>query len=166
MSDRLDNRQFEFLTFAIAATLATHIEHLPAWLAIPLALLLPLRAWTRRRGAATASAWIRLPLTLLLFVLVFSNFGNVFGREPGSVLGCGLLALKLLEAERIRDARVAIGFAAFVLMSALLFTQTMVFTVLICAVLVLLLGSRCGLFSSPGDIVHAVSARGLRRNGL
>jgi hypothetical protein len=104
-------------------------------------LLLPLRAWTRRRAALSASAWIRLPLTVLLFVLVFRNFGNVFGREPGSVLGCGLLALKLLEAERFRDARVALGFSAFVLMSALLFTQTMLFTLVICAVLVLLLAA-------------------------
>jgi transglutaminase-like putative cysteine protease len=149
VSERLDQRQFDFLTIAIAATLATHLAHLPAWLAAALALLLPLRAWTRRRGAMAASAWIRLPLTLLLFVLVFANFGNVFGREPGSVLGCGLLALKLLEAERIRDARVAIGFAAFVLMSALLFTQTMLFTTLICGVLVLLIAVLIALQPAP-----------------
>lgn len=149
MSDRLDHRQFAFLTVAIAATLATHLGHLPLWLAVPLALLLPLRVWTRRHSAAATSAWIRLPLTALLIALVFTHFGNVFGREPGSVLGCGLLALKLLEAERVRDARVAIGFAAFVLMSALLFTQTMLFTVLICGVLVLLLAVLTVLQPAP-----------------
>ncbi|MEO5625802.1 MAG: DUF3488 and transglutaminase-like domain-containing protein [Dokdonella sp.] len=149
MKERLSSAQFDFLSVTVAATLATHISHLPAWLLIPLALMLPWRAWTRRRGAQTASAWIRLPLTALLFILVLKNFGNVFGREPGSVLGCGLLALKLLEAERFRDARVALGFSAFVLMSALLFTQTMLFTLLICAVLVLLLAALNSMQPAP-----------------
>jgi transglutaminase-like putative cysteine protease len=149
MNDRLSRHQFEFLSVVVAATLATHLQHLPPWLSVPLALMLPLRAWSRRRGAHAASAWIRLPLTALLFALVFTNFGNVFGREPGSVLACGLLALKLLEAERIRDARVTLGFAAFVLMSALLFTQTMLFTVVICSVLVLLLAALTALQPAP-----------------
>jgi hypothetical protein len=113
--------------------------------------MLPLRVWTRRQGQVASTAWIRLPLTLLLFGLVFVNFGNVFGREPGSVLGCGLLALKMLEAERVRDARVAMGFAAFVLMSALLFNQTMVFTVLVCGVLVLVLAALVALQPAPTD---------------
>lgn len=149
MNDRLSDQQFNFLSVTVAATLATHASHLPAWLILPLALMLPMRAWTRRRGAKTASAWIRLPLTALLFILVVKNFGNVFGREPGSVLACGLLALKLLEAERFRDARVALGFSAFVLMSALLFTQTMLFTLLICAVLLLLLAALNSLQPAP-----------------
>jgi hypothetical protein len=128
MTERLDDRQFELLCAAAGATLLAHIGHLPLWLWLPLAILLPLRAWMRRQGAQKFGAWIRLPLTALLIALVLANFGNVFGREPGSVLGCGLLGLKLLEAERVRDARVALGFAAFVLMSALLFTQTLLFS--------------------------------------
>ncbi len=149
MTERLDDRQFDWLSITIAATLATHLDHLPWWLALALAILLPLRAWTRRRGAATVGTWIRLPLTALLVVLVVVNFGNLFGREPGTVLGCGLLALKLLEAERIRDARVALGFAAFVLMSALLFAQSLLFTALVCVVLVMLLATLIGLQPAP-----------------
>lgn len=149
MTDRLDTRQFDLLTLTIAATLATHLDHLPIWLSLPLALLLPLRAWTRRRGAAAVGVWIRLPLTAILLALVIAKFGNVFGREPGSVLGVGLLGLKLLETERLRDARVALGFAAFVLMSALLFAQSLPFTLLICAVLVLLLAALAALQPAP-----------------
>jgi transglutaminase-like putative cysteine protease len=151
MNDRLDDRQFALLTAAVAATLATHLGHLPAWLTLPMAVLLPLRAWTRQRGSAAVRAWIRLPLTAALLALVVTNFGNVFGREPGSVLGCGLLALKLLETERIRDARVALGFAAFVLMSALLFAQSLAFSLAICAVLVLLLAALAALQPAPLD---------------
>ncbi len=149
MTERLDNRQFELLTMTIAAVLATHLAHLPPVLGVAFAILLGLRAWTRRRGAAAVVAWIRLPLTLLLVALVVASFGNLFGKEPGTQLGCGLLALKLLETERVRDARVAAGFGAFVLMSALLFTQTLLFTLLICAVLVLLIAGLVALQPAP-----------------
>ncbi|MBO9662702.1 DUF3488 and transglutaminase-like domain-containing protein [Dokdonella sp.] len=149
MSDRLTTRQFDLLALTVAATLATHLAHLPAWLSLSLALIVPLRVWTRRRGAPPVGVWIRLPLTAVLLALVIANFGNVFGREPGSVLGAGLLGLKLLETERVRDARVALGFAAFVLMSALLFAQSLPFTLAICAVLVLLLASLASLQPAP-----------------
>ncbi|HEY0233202.1 MAG TPA: DUF3488 and transglutaminase-like domain-containing protein, partial [Dokdonella sp.] len=149
MSERLDDRQFELLCAAVTATLIAHLGHLPLWLWLPLAILLPLRAWTRRQGAQKFGVWIRLPLTVLLLVMVLVNFGNVFGREPGSVLGCGLLGLKLLEVERVRDARVALGFAAFVLMSALLFTQTLLFSVAIGSVLVLQVAAIAALQPAP-----------------
>jgi len=149
MTERLDDRQFELLCAAAGATLLAHIGHLPLWLWLPLAILLPLRAWMRRQGAQKFGAWIRLPLTALLIALVLANFGNVFGREPGSVLGCGLLGLKLLEAERVRDARVALGFAAFVLMSALLFTQTLLFSAAVGAVLVLQVAALVSLEPAP-----------------
>lgn len=146
---RLDRRQFELLALTIAATIAVHLAHLPTWLWLPLAAMLAGRAWTRRRGAGAVPAWVRLPLTALLLAAVAVQFGNVFGREPGSVLGVGLLGLKLLETEQVRDARVALGFAAFVLMSALLFEQSLAFTLLICAVLVSLLATLAALQPAP-----------------
>lgn len=135
----LDAHSFGLLCAAVAATVASHVRHLPVWLWLPLAGLIALRWWSRRRRQAGPSAWIRLPLTGLLLVLVALHYGNLFGRDPGSMLGCGLLVLKLLETERPRDARVAVGFAAFVLMSALLFDQSLVFTLLASLVLLLLL---------------------------
>jgi hypothetical protein len=59
----------------------------------------------------------------------------VFGREPGTALACAMLALKLVETETRRDARAAIAFASFVLMSALLFNSALVFTLILCAAL-------------------------------
>jgi transglutaminase-like putative cysteine protease len=60
----------------------------------------------------------------------------------------------------VRDAQVALGFAAFVLMSALLFTQTMVFTLLICAVLVLLLAALTSLQPAPIETARPLRACG------
>ena len=151
MTDRLDNRQFLLLSATVAAALAAHLGHLPAWLALSLVLILPLRVWARQRGSSAVTAWVRLPLMAVLVGLVIADYGNVFGREPGTLLGCGLLALKLLETERARDARVALGFAAFVLMSALLFTQTLLFTAMVCLVLVLLIASLVSLQPAPLD---------------
>jgi transglutaminase-like putative cysteine protease len=158
MSDRLDQHQFERVALAITATIATHLGHLPLWLTVPLVLALLARVWLRRRGAAKVSAWIRLPLTALLLVFVITSYGNVFGRGPGSALACGLLALKLLETERVRDARVVLGFGAFVLMSALLFTQTLLFSLAVGLVLVLLLVALVAL--QPAPLQPARSLRG------
>ncbi len=152
MSDRIDNLRFGLLATSVAAVIATHLGHLPAWFAAVLFATIALRAVSRRRGAPTVPVWVRIPLAALLLAWITMSFGNVFGREPGSVLGCGLLALKLLETERVRDARVAVGFAAFVLMSALLFTQSLGFTALVCTVLVLLVATLVALQpASPGD---------------
>jgi len=152
MNERLDTRQFERVAAAVAATVATHVDHLPLWFWLPLAFALALRTWMRRRGMTAPSAWIRIPLTALLLVLVVVSYGNVFGKIPGSTLACGLLALKLLETERMRDARIALGFCAFVLMSALLFTQTLLFSLAVGGVLVLLLATLVSLqpASLPG----------------
>lgn len=149
MSPRLDRGQFTQLACAVVAVLATHVGHLPAWFATVLGVTVAARAGSRARSGATVPAWIRLPLAALLLVWVYQSFGSVFGREPGTMLGCGLLALKLLEAERMRDAKVAVGFSAFVLMSALLFGQTLPFTLLVCLVLVLLVAVLVGLQPAP-----------------
>lgn len=149
MTDRLDRLQFDRAAIAVAATIGTHLAHLPPWLAAALAVAIALRVFARRRGSATISAWTRVLLTALLLVVVVTRYGNVFGRVPGSALACGLLGLKLLETERTRDARVAIGFSSFVLMSSLLFTQSLLFCILVVGVLVLILAALSALQPAP-----------------
>lgn len=149
MADHLDRLQFERTAIAVAATIATHAAHLPPWLTAGLAAAIGLRAFARRRGSASISSWTRVLLTVLLLVVVATRYGNVFGRMPGSALACGLLGLKLLETERTRDARVALGFSAFVLMSSLLFSQSLPFSMLVGGVLVLILGALAALQPAP-----------------
>ena len=154
MTERIGQRQFELIAVSIAATIASHILHLPLWLSVSATLMIAARVIARRRGAMPVPAWLRFPAAGLLLIAVIAQYGNVFGREPGSVLGCGLLALKLLETERVRDARVAIGFAGFVLMSALLFAQTLWFTLAVSAVLVLLVAALISLQPAPLRSLH------------
>jgi len=141
MTDRLDQRRFGWVAATTAATIATHIEHLPAWLSISIATVIVARVATRQRGLKRPGAMLRVPLTLALVTAIVMSFGSVFGRGPGSALACGLLALKLLETEQIRDARVAIAFSCFVLMSSLLFASTLWFSIGVGSVLVVQVGA-------------------------
>jgi len=151
MREPISRHSFELVALSIAAAIAAHAPHLPIWLCIGAPATLIARLALRRRGLGPAPLAIRLPAACLLLAAVVLQYGTLFGREPGSALGCGLLALKLLETEHARDARVAIGFAGFVLMSALLFVQSLVFTVGVSLILILLLAALVSLQPGAGD---------------
>ena len=158
MRERIGQRPFELIALGVAATIATHASHLPLWLTFGAAGAISMRAWLRRRSAKPVPAWLRLPAAALLLFAVIEQFGTVFGREPGSVLGCGLLALKLLETEHARDARVAVGFAGFVLMSALLFEQSLAFTLGVSLILIVLLAALVALQPAPIETARPLRA--------
>ncbi len=124
----LDARSFDLIALGLAAVLALHAPHLPWWLSAVLAPILGLRWWQRRHRQARTPAWLKLPLLAALLLAIVSWYGNLFGQEPGAALAVGLLVLKLLETETVRDARVGMGFACFTLMAALLFDQSLVAT--------------------------------------
>src|SRR3569623_837951 len=93
-----------------------------------------LARWLQRRSRPSLGGiplWLRLPLTLALPVGVVLTYGNLFGRDPGSALATGLLALKLCESEKPRDARSAVTFGSFLLMAALLFDQSLLGSLLV-----------------------------------
>ncbi|MEW9624836.1 transglutaminase TgpA family protein [Rhodanobacter geophilus] len=121
-------RSFDLAALGLAAVLALHAPHLPWWLSAALAPILCLRWWLRRRRQARTPAWLKLPLLAALLLAIVSWYGNLFGQEPGAALAVGLLVLKLLETETVRDARVGMSFACFTLMAALLFDQSLVAT--------------------------------------
>ncbi|WP_130620515.1 transglutaminase TgpA family protein [Dyella amyloliquefaciens] len=127
----LDVRPFDLLCLTVAVVLAVHAPHMPAWLSLALAATLAARWWQRRRYGGRAPIALKIPLVALLSGAVIFHYGNLFGREPGAALAVGLLVLKLLETETTRDARVGAAFSCFALMSALLFDQGMVATVLV-----------------------------------
>ncbi|MFC3653889.1 DUF3488 and DUF4129 domain-containing transglutaminase family protein [Dyella humi] len=126
--ERITERTFDLLCLTTAFVLAVHAGHLPIWLTMALFVALGLRWWQRRYRPGRVPAWLRVPMLVILVGTVVLDYGNLFGREPGSALAAGLLVLKLTESEAPRDARVAAAFACFLLMAALLFGQGMVAT--------------------------------------
>ena len=147
-SPALTDLQFRLTAAAVFVAVLPHLLRLPWLISMPVLALIVLRWLQRRRSAKRLPAWIKLPLVLLFPVLIVFHYGNLFGREPGSALACAMLALKLLETDNRRDARAAICFSAFVLMSALLFDQGLWNTVLLCAALVILLAALRALESA------------------
>jgi transglutaminase-like putative cysteine protease len=128
------NRQaFDLLSVTMAVVLGLHLRHLPWWLGAALAALLGWRWWQRGQQAGRVPRWLKLPLLAMLTLAVIVYYGSIFGREAGASLAVGLLILKLLESESPRDARVCVGFACFALMTALLFDQGMVATLVVAA---------------------------------
>jgi transglutaminase-like putative cysteine protease len=128
----LEQRPFDLLCLTVAVVLGAHAPHLPWWLTLGLAVTLGLRWWQRsRQRTGRASPYFKLPLVALLAGAVVFHYDTLFGRAPGAAMVSGLLVLKLLETETPRDARVGSAFACFALMSALLFDQSMVATLLV-----------------------------------
>jgi transglutaminase-like putative cysteine protease len=121
---------FNLLCVTVLCVLAAHAPHLPAWYTAVLAAILVAR-WRQRRRHHRVSAWLRLLMLVAVPVAVVAVYGSPFGREAGAAIVCGLLVVKVLESESLRDARMAVGFACFILMSALLFGQSLAATIVI-----------------------------------
>jgi len=151
-SPALTATQFALTAASVFAAVLPHLPIMSRTFALLILVLLAWRVVQRLRGGAKIPAFIKLPLVLLVPILVIADYGNVFGREPGTALACAMLALKLVETETRRDARAAIAFASFVLMSALLFNSSLVATLMLCAALSLLLATLYELEPRP-DVV-------------
>ncbi|MEO8801823.1 MAG: DUF3488 and transglutaminase-like domain-containing protein [Rudaea sp.] len=154
-SQPLTRVQFDLTAASVTAAVLPHLLRMPWLFSIPIALLLAGRWLQRRRGGARIPAWIKLPLIVIFPIFIIIHYGNIFGRDPGSVLACSMLVLKLVETESRRDARAAICFASFVLMSALLFNSSLVFTLLLFAALALFLATLRALESLPAGTITA-----------
>lgn len=164
----LTHQQFSLLAVSIVTAIGAHLLRMPQYLTILLLSLLVARWFQHRYYPRRISLVFKLPLILLLFLLIFSHYGNLFGREMGSALASAMLVLKLIESEQIRDARMAIAFASFVLMSALLSAQSLGFTFALSSALILFLAtlrelqprSATLLASSHNSLIHNFTQAG------
>ncbi|MEP7186351.1 MAG: DUF3488 and transglutaminase-like domain-containing protein [Rhodanobacter sp.] len=127
----IGTQAFDLLSLTMALVLGLHAFHLAWWFSAALAVTLGWRWWQRRQSSVRVPGWLKFPLLLLLTLAVLGQYGSIFGREPGTALAVGLLILKLLETETIRDVRVGVSFACFALMAALLFDQGLIATVVV-----------------------------------
>jgi len=66
---------------------------------------------------------VRHSVTVLALVTLYTSFGNVAGRRAAVSLLTVMLALKLIEAYRIRDARLIVSFSLFLCATQFLFAQ-------------------------------------------
>jgi hypothetical protein len=118
----LDRTTFAWVAVAVVAALAPVALSFAGWLAALLFGIAALGIGFGWRGQLL-TPWVRLPLTIGVAALVLSSHGFAFGRDTGAALLAAMLALKLLETRRIRDARSVLSFALFALMASFLQNQ-------------------------------------------
>jgi transglutaminase-like putative cysteine protease len=119
----LDRHTFGWCAASVCAALLPLAPTLPGWLLGLLAALAAVGTLSGLRGRQL-SAWIRLPLTLGVALVVLAAYDFKFGRDTGAALLVTMLALKLLETRRVRDARSVLSFALFAVMAGFLQDQS------------------------------------------
>ena len=107
--------------FVVAAL--PHLAAMPIWLALA---ILGAAAWR----AAIALLDLRRPgwlmrsaLTFGGLALVIAHYGTLWGRRAATVLLCVMVAAKLSEMFRLRDARVVAALGYFLIATQFLFSQ-------------------------------------------
>ena len=124
MSAPLDVRTTLWLTAALAMVCVPHVERVPWWLAVLVAVLIAWRAYL-------AYMRILLPRRAVLLLVVagstagvYLHYGAIFGRDAGVALLLVMLALKLLETRTARDGMLLIFLAYFLVITNFLYSQT------------------------------------------
>ena len=114
------------ILWVIAALLIALVPQIPRMPLFIVAITLAPVAW---RLIAELKNWNPLPklvrhgATVVSLIALVTSYGSLFGRRASVSLLAAMLALKLLECERIRDARLVISFSFFLCATQFLFTQ-------------------------------------------
>lgn len=108
---------------AFLVSAAPHMAAMPPWV---LGLILAAAAWRAFLAGARAVQvhWtLRAMLTFGGLALVFIEHGVLFGRHAATMLLCVMIAAKLTEMFRLRDARVVAALGYFLIATQFLFSQ-------------------------------------------
>ena len=149
------------LLLALLLVAAPHALRMPWWLTL---LTLGLYGWRVQlalgRGALP-SRWLMLAVAALSLAAVYVEYRTLFGRTPGIVLLVLFSGLKLLEMRTHRDGAVVAFLCYFLIMTNLLYTQSIPTAALMCAALLAVTCTLVG-FAAPRRALRA----NLRTAGL
>lgn len=114
---------FFLLVGAFLLTLVPHVERLPIWVTVAVILAMIVRSVLENYRMPLPSVTFCGVVAICLVVGILAQFSTVFGRDPGTALTAGLLAIKFYELRGPRDVALIIFSCFFVIMSALLYSQ-------------------------------------------
>ena len=156
---------FFLLAGAFLLTLVPHIVQFPPWLSVGVVAAMILRSIIEVYRLPLPSTTFCGILALILFGLILVQYnGNMMGRDPGTALTAGLLAIKFYELRRPRDVALIIFSCFFVVMSILLYSQVLelfIYCLIMMWVLTALL-----LRVHTGDLPHDRLLLMLRQSGV
>lgn len=123
MTRELSRPSTLLVTAAMLVAALPHLLVMPAIMALPIAGAAAWRLASEFRNLYRPGWLIRLLLTLAALALVIANYVSLGGRRAATALLCIMLALKLTEMFRIRDARVVATLGYFLIATQFLFDQ-------------------------------------------
>jgi protein-glutamine gamma-glutamyltransferase len=141
-------RDLGWLIFCLAIIVLPHFTRAPWWLIL---LTLCLYGWrvycTLDRGPLPAR-WLMLVVTAVALLGVWIDQRTLFGRNAGIMMLLLFSGLKLMETRSHRDAVVVVFLGYFLIVTNLLFTQSIPTALAMCASVGMLTASLVGL-SAP-----------------
>lgn len=143
-----------------------HLGNVPWWLLLAVAALVYWRWQIVRASVPLPSLFTRACLGAVLFLGVLAEFGTVAGRDSGTMLMIGLVAIKFLELRSTRDYMVISFVLYFMTLIALLFDQSIPVFLLVLVVMGLITANLVYYHSARQKRVWLPTRRLLRLTGL
>jgi transglutaminase-like putative cysteine protease len=118
------SRKSIFWTIAtLAVAMLPQLPRMPLTVAALALLPLGWRLLAEIREWQPVPSLVRHSVTAIALLTLYGSFGNLAGRRAAVSLLTVMLAFKLIEAYRIRDARLVVSFSLFLCATQFLFTQ-------------------------------------------
>lgn len=115
------------LLIALAVLFAGLASYLHPWISAFAFGVLFWRGWAAMRGAGMPGRILKTLFAILGFAMVLASYRTLNGAEAGSALLMTMIALKLTEVQRVRDAVFVIVLAYFLMFAGFLYSQEIPF---------------------------------------
>jgi protein-glutamine gamma-glutamyltransferase len=150
----VSGRDLAWLSAALLMVVVPHMLRAPWWLTLLTLCLFTWRAYFVINRAPLPSRWLVLGVAVVGMLGLWMEYRSLFGRTPGIMLLVLFSGLKLLETRTHRDAAMASFLGYFLIITNLLYTQTIPTAVLMCGALFVLTTTLVG-FNAPQRPVRA-----------
>src|SRR5690606_24367775 len=120
------NKRMYWVIATLVVAALPQLALMPFHLVLVCVLPVVWRILAQARQWQPLPAWIRFTAVGLGLTSLAVSYGGLFGRRASVSLLTVMLALKLLESHRIRDARLVVSFSFFLCTTQFLFTQGLI----------------------------------------
>ena len=157
----LEHGAVPWLLAVALVTAGPHVEHLPWWLSLLVAVTLLWRAWLWRQHRRLPPRWALSLLVLGMIGAIGWQFRTLFGKDAGVALLVVFMALKPLEMNSRRDAMVVVMLGYFLLLTHYLYSQGIATGLWLLSATTLLTAALIRLHGGPQPIAAVARHAGL-----
>ncbi|MBN1379388.1 MAG: DUF3488 domain-containing transglutaminase family protein [Gammaproteobacteria bacterium] len=141
------------LLLSLGLAVVPHVTRLPVWMTLFASTTLLYKLASIRYPKLALPKTIIVILGFIVAASVSLHYSTIFGRDAGVCLLIGMLFIKLLETRQYRDAMIMIALSYFVILTNLLYTQSiptalyMLLVVFVITVALITVNSSAGVVS-------------------